>query len=165
MAIKGYVYFVACAEPDCRKAHPFIKIGQTMKMKNRLAALQIGSPVELKFVGYIKTEDPKALERFFHKTFQRAWIYGEWFRVSDGMITSIRHYRIIDDKFDEFFSELPKFEIDPVVKAWMDLARSLEEEIGRLKGPDSQGMITTVYHTPCIMDNAAQKYDWGRIKH
>lgn len=164
MAIKGYVYFVACAEPECRKAHPFIKIGQTMKMKNRLAVLQIGSPVELKFVGYIKTEDPKALESYFHKTFQRARIYGEWFRVSDGMITTLRHYTIVDDKFDEFFSELPKFEIDPVVKAWKDRVWELEEEIGRLRGPDSRGIITEVHITPIIHGNAAQKYEWGRIK-
>lgn len=162
MAVRGYVYFAACAEPDCRKLHPFIKIGKTKKLENRLAVLQIGSPVELKFVGYIRTENPDGLERYFHTNFQKARIYGEWYRVSEGMISSLRHYHIVDDKFDEFFTEPPKFEIDPAVKAWRKLAWELEEEIGRLKGPNSQGIITTIHHVPIIRDEDDRKYEWGR---
>jgi hypothetical protein len=154
---QGYVYFVACAEPECRKVHPFIKIGHTAKMKDRLMTLQIGSPVELKFVGHIKSEDHISLERYFHKTFSNAWLYGEWFRVSDGMIKTLRHYPIANDKFDEFFTELPKFEMDPTALAWKNYARELEVSLAKFTGGQIIGM-------PRVHNNEDRKYERGRTQ-
>ena len=153
--MQGYVYFVACAEPDCRKVHPFIKIGHTTKMKDRLATLQTGSPVELRFVGHIKSEDHLSLENHFHKTFHNAWLYGEWFRVSEGMIKTLRHYPIANDKFDEFFTELPKFEMDPTAKAWKDYARRLEAELATFTGKHMIGV-------PVVLNNDDRNYERGR---
>lgn len=160
MAVRGYVYFVACAEPECRKAHPFIKIGKTKKLENRLSALQTGSPVELKFVGHIRTEAPEDLERYLHKTFERAKIYGEWYRISPGMITTLRHYTIVNDLFDEFFSEAPVFGIDPVTKAWMDRCRKLEQEVSRLD-PNSNAVRIGC---PRVSTEDARRAEWGRVK-
>jgi hypothetical protein len=157
MAVRGYVYFVACAEPDCRKVHPFIKIGQTMRLAERLAALQTGSPVELCVVGYIKTENPRELESYFHKNFNKARIYGEWFRVSSGMIVAIRHHNIINDKFDEFFTAPPKFDIHPMIEAWRDYARELEARIAQLTG-------VRVQCCPTVSDGKARAYEWGRTE-
>ena len=154
---KGYVYFVACAEPDCRKVHPFIKIGQTRTLKNRLSTLQTGSPVALKFVGYIKANNPEDLERYFHTNFQKAWLYGEWYRLSDGMIKAIRQYPIIDDKFDEFFTELPKFEMDPATKAWKDYARRLEEKLSKFTGKWE-------ISCPIIRDNNDRNYERSKVE-
>lgn len=156
MTVRGYVYFVACAEPECRKAHPFIKIGHTKKLENRLSELQTGSPVELAFVGYIRKEDPRSLERYLHKTFENAWLYGEWYRLSDGMITTLRHYNIVNDKFDEFFTELPKFEMDPIALLWKNYARELEGKLAHFTGKYIIGM-------PIINDNEDRKYERGRI--
>ncbi|MCK9571244.1 GIY-YIG nuclease family protein [Candidatus Pacearchaeota archaeon] len=156
MGVRGYVYFVACAEPDCRKVHPFIKIGHTKKLENRLSELQTGSPVELAFVGYIRKEDPRSLERYLHKTFENAWLYGEWYRLSTGMITTLRHYNIVDDRFDEFFTELPKFEMDPVALAWKRYARELEEQLATFTGKHTISM-------PVINNSEDRKYERGRI--
>lgn len=155
--MQGYVYFVACAEPECRKAHPFIKIGQTIKLKNRLSTLQIGSPVELKFVGFIRWDEPKQLEYYFHQAFNKAWLYGEWYRLSDDIIKAIRQYNVIDDRFDEFFTELPKHDIDPTLQGWKDLAASLEEEIARLNGSNSPR-----HRRPTVRPSAVRRYEAGK---
>ena len=154
----GYVYFAACAEPECRKAHPFIKIGQTIKLKNRLATLQIGSPVELKFVGYIHWNEPKRLEHYFHEAFNKAWLYGEWYRLSNDIIKAIRQYDVKEDKFDEFFTELPKYDTDPILQGWKDLAASLEEEIARLKGESPR------HRRPTVRPSAIRRYEAGKVK-
>ncbi len=122
---KGYVYFVACKDPDYRIANPHMKIGCTTDLDGRLKSIQTGSPVGLCFMGYIKSDDPIKLERYFHKLFKKDRKHGEWFDVTKAMITRINCYPIIDNHFEEFFlrsEEIASKEIEV-----------LRAEIGSLK--------------------------------
>ena len=100
---KGYVYFVACKDPNYRIANPHMKIGYTTNLWDRLSSIQTGSPVPLMFMGYIESDEPQTLERYFHKLFQKDRTHREWFDVTEAMITRIKGYSIIDSHFDEFF--------------------------------------------------------------
>lgn len=66
----GFVYFVL--------GGPFIKIGWSLKMKDRIAGLQTGNPYKLKLLatmpGSIDTE------REMHERFAKHRAEGEWFR-------------------------------------------------------------------------------------
>lgn len=58
------------------------KIGRTKYLQNRLSQLQTGSPISLKFVHSIKTQDMKALESELHHRFASKRVRGEWFNLS-----------------------------------------------------------------------------------
>jgi len=47
---KGFVYFVACKDPNYRIANPHMKIGHTTNLEGRLSSIQTGSPVALMFI-------------------------------------------------------------------------------------------------------------------
>lgn len=100
---KGFVYFVACKDPNYRIANPHMKIGHTTNLEGRLSSIQTGSPVALMFMGYIESNEPQKLERYFHKTFQKDRKHGEWFDVTAPMIARICSYKVLENRFDEFF--------------------------------------------------------------
>jgi hypothetical protein len=101
--VTGYVYFVACKDPNYRIANPHMKIGCTTRLDGRLRAIQTGSPVALMFMGYIESDDPGKLERYFHDLFKKDRKHGEWFDVTKAMITRINCYPVIDNHFEDFF--------------------------------------------------------------
>jgi hypothetical protein len=65
----GYVYFV--------QGGPFIKIGWSLLLQNRIAALQTGNPYKLELLGAI----PGSIdtEREIHERFKKYRAQGEWF--------------------------------------------------------------------------------------
>lgn len=77
-----YVYFIeAFSEHELKR----IKIGSSKWPEERLAKLQIGSPVKLKLMGKIrcKSDDhAKRIEKFAHNIFHAQRKRGEWFRLS-----------------------------------------------------------------------------------
>ena len=122
---KGYVYFIACKDPNYRVSNPHMKIGWTTDLKGRLSAIQTGSPVELALMGYIESEDPSKLERYFHKLFIKDRKHGEWFDVTPAMITRINSYQIRDNHFPEFFLAPIEVESDKII--------TLRAEISQLR--------------------------------
>jgi hypothetical protein len=100
---EGYVYFVACKDPNYRIANPHMKIGHTTNLWNRLGEIQVGSPVALCFMGYIESDNSHKLEHYFHTIFKKDRKHGEWFDVTNAMITRICSYKVLDNHFDEFF--------------------------------------------------------------
>jgi len=102
---KGYVYFIACKDPNYRISNPHMKIGWTTDLRGRLISIQTGSPVELSIMGYIETEEPKKLERYFHTLFKKDRKHGEWFDVNRSMIAKINSYHVYESRLDDFFLE------------------------------------------------------------
>ena len=123
--VSGIVYFVACKDPEYRIKNPHMKIGWTADLKERMHALQTGSPVELAIMGYIETEDPKVLERYFHSLFKKDKRHGEWFDVTDAMLTRICCYPVLENRLHEFFLPPSKKETREILV--------LRDEIDRLK--------------------------------
>jgi hypothetical protein len=101
---KGLVYFVTYNNAAWRSALPVIKIGATADIHKRLIALSVASPIKLLIAGTIASKDPYPLERSFHRAFVRENLNGEWFKLTKGMLSIIRTYIIIDDRFDELFN-------------------------------------------------------------
>src|SRR5258705_9513139 len=68
----GYVYFVTCE----RSWFP-IKIGFAKSVPNRMRALLVGFPYEIKLLAVIRGD--RALERELHARFAQWRLSGEWF--------------------------------------------------------------------------------------
>jgi hypothetical protein len=77
-----YVYFIeAFGEHELKR----IKIGSSQHPKERLAELQVGSPVKLKLMGVVKCQSnnhARQVEKLAHKIFHAQRRRGEWFRLS-----------------------------------------------------------------------------------
>lgn len=99
----GLVYFIAYDHAGWRATYPVIKIGSTTNLPNRIKSLCTGAPVGFITVATSPSKDPVTLERFFHQSFNRERLNGEWFKLTPGMIKTIRTYPLIDDRFDELF--------------------------------------------------------------
>ena len=120
---QGYVYFVSCKDHEYRLSNPYLKIGQTIDLDGRLSQLQTSSPVDLCYVAYLKVQDRKSLEGYFHEVFGRDRIRGEWFKVSESMVRLMRTYQLDYDDLDGFF-------LKPV---WSKRELCLMDEIVQLK--------------------------------
>lgn len=59
----------------------FVKIGVVNSIKDRLAMLQIGCPLELVLIA--STDWPDVDERIIHRHLCQDNVRGEWFRMSD----------------------------------------------------------------------------------
>jgi len=142
----GYVYFVACKEAKYRLDNPYIKIGRTLNLENRLKGLQTGSPVELCFIGYIETDASEQLEKYFHRIFSKDRSYGEWFKVTENMISRICSYDIQNNLFHEFFEFDENQESDEVIKlkavitSLRKVINSKNSKIGLLERSPAIGM-------------------------
>jgi len=65
------------------------KIGQTVNIERRLAALRRMSAVGLVLVHMIQTTDPHHVEAALHAQFKHCRVVGEWFRLSAGDVAVI----------------------------------------------------------------------------
>jgi hypothetical protein len=72
----GFVYLVRV--PRTRR----YKIGMTYDMKERLADLQRNSPDPPDLVHVIQTDDPSAIESYWHRRFDAQRVRKEWFDLS-----------------------------------------------------------------------------------
>lgn len=103
----GLVYFITYDHAGWRATYPVIKIGSTTNLPNRIKSLCTGAPVGFVTAATSPSKDPAALERFFHQSFNRERLNGEWFKLTPGMVKAIRIYPLIDDRFDELFDLSP----------------------------------------------------------
>ena len=71
----GYVYFL-------QGENGLIKIGYSQDYKERYKALKKMSPVDIKLLFVVKTDDMVGLERNLHNRFQEKRVKGEWFQLS-----------------------------------------------------------------------------------
>ncbi len=71
-----YVYFIEATVGDMT----FVKIGFTSDCATRrLKVLQLGSPVELRLLGFFEGIQQDEID--LHKRFSHLWSHREWFRV------------------------------------------------------------------------------------
>lgn len=79
---KGLIYYIACSETER------LKIGYTSgRAEKRLRALQTGSAGELLLIA-CHPGDPED-ERFLHNHFRDRRLHGEWFAMSEELLTHI----------------------------------------------------------------------------
>jgi len=71
----GYIYFL-------QGENGLVKIGRSKDYKRRLENLRTMSPVNIKLLFTIKTDDMAKLEKDLHNRFQEKRVKGEWFRLS-----------------------------------------------------------------------------------
>lgn len=77
----GFVYFVQAGDQD------LFKIGRTNGLpEERLATLQVASPVPLSLHRCISIGAPRDLERALHQQFKPYRVSGEWFAITPEMI-------------------------------------------------------------------------------
>ena len=79
--MKNYIYIIK-EVVNKKKNKPYIKIGVTHDIKQRLPALQTGNPRELKLmrlIGPFTREQAMSLEKQLHKIMGRHRVNGEWF--------------------------------------------------------------------------------------
>lgn len=76
-----YVYFIEARESGA------IKIGSTSNPTARLSALQTGSPVRLRLIGYTEGGEPE--ERRLHRLFEDSRSHGEWFKPTIDLLDYI----------------------------------------------------------------------------
>lgn len=81
----GYIYFIF------NKSISAIKIGYSLRPKERLASLQTSNPVELRLVAVVKGD--MVDERNYHARFQTYRLKGEWFTLHDELRELINHLR------------------------------------------------------------------------
>jgi len=158
--MSGKVYFISIKDAECRLKNPYLKIGWTTDLKDRMSSLQTGSPVELDVFGYINSCEPIKLEKYFHKMFLKDRVCGEWFRVSTAMINKISAYNVQSNRLDEFFIP-PTTESNEVLqlKADIDMLRKTIEEKDKIikeNCPDYYP-VKTEYH------NRYKEREWGRF--
>jgi len=80
--LRGNVYFIQEGEDGP------VKIGWAINPKRRLAAMQTGNARPLRLLGAISTKR-RPLEREVHKRFSADRLAGEWFAVSDALVSYI----------------------------------------------------------------------------
>lgn len=71
-----YVYFIHAPAADA------VKIGRAADPHRRLQILQVGSPHELRLIGWMATTPDERLERDLHGLFKADRIRGEWFTAT-----------------------------------------------------------------------------------
>jgi hypothetical protein len=149
--VKELVYFITVGDVDWRIIHPFIKIGRTNDLPRRLKDLSCASPIELIPVGSIWAKESAALERMFHRAFQRNRRNGEWFELDPNMVDIIRGYSVIDDRFDELFSFNSKqmdsrdLRISALERALVNANNTINEKEMIIEKMDSQIKSSAIY--------------------
>lgn len=75
------VYFIADNEsPEYEDLR--VKIGISKDIKRRFKNLQTGSPLELRLMGSIESDNDLELEKKLHEKYKGKHVHREWFRLS-----------------------------------------------------------------------------------
>lgn len=83
---QGFIYLLrAEGEGVC-------KIGKTQSLGQRLRALAIQLPYEMRLEHSVRTDDVDAAERFFHTVFRHRRMNGEWFRLDAADVAFFKEY-------------------------------------------------------------------------
>lgn len=75
-----FIYFLRSGE--------FVKIGQSLQWRGRMATMQIGSPYTI--VPLLVLIDKPALEKKLHKRFRSDHFRGEWFHLGPAVTSFIK---------------------------------------------------------------------------
>lgn len=89
-----------------------IKIGVSRDIRQRIVALQTGSPDKLVLMGIIRCDAPKDFERELHSRFGRDRSHGEWFRPSEALEALIAQRAVSLQEDDRAKSNL-------MIQAWI----------------------------------------------
>ncbi|MBA2705837.1 MAG: GIY-YIG nuclease family protein [Blastocatellia bacterium] len=79
----GYVYLI-------RNPAGLVKIGRSQNPNIRLRSLMTGSVDKLELLHTIECQHPHAIERALHRTYSGKRVRGEWFKLTDEDIESIK---------------------------------------------------------------------------
>lgn len=71
------------------------KIGRTNLVDRRVSELGTTSPVELKLMHEIKTDDPNGVEAYWHRRFADRRMRGEWFKLTAADVKAFKRWRSI----------------------------------------------------------------------
>jgi len=75
------VYFIQIGD--------FIKIGHAKNVKQRLSDIQTSCPYDATLLGEIGVKHPKRFEGSLHKRFATAHHRGEWYSITDDLLSYI----------------------------------------------------------------------------
>jgi hypothetical protein len=85
MKDNGYVYLIIADEL------PYVKIGYASELRTRLNELQVASPTELRFLGWLKGAGTN-VETALHKLCSEHRFRGEWFYLNIELIRIVCEY-------------------------------------------------------------------------
>ena len=80
---RGYVYFIGAVDGP-------IKIGMSQDPTERLRSLQTGSPVALRLMAVVPSQEPEQLEVLLHARFGSLRMHGEWFHPGEELMEFIK---------------------------------------------------------------------------
>ncbi len=118
---KGYVYVLKAQRPhdDCSK------IGRTNNPKKRLHDFGVKLPYKVTPVLIVRSDDCHESERLLHEAYKEKRIDGEWFKLSDADIESIRYAALwheAEELFDRILEATPQHE-EPLTAAKLERRR------------------------------------------
>tara|TARA_R100000734_G_C3281411_1_gene74943 strand:- start:120 stop:752 length:633 start_codon:yes stop_codon:yes gene_type:complete len=129
----GCVYFIKHMGMDP------IKIGMSTSDNpyDRLSSMQIASPFGMELLGFIKTDDPIALEKQYHTEFKSSHIRGEWYSISEDKVNSILHYHNSNKVIFQIADLIEELQISPreTLKYIRKIRMDREKEKEALKQP------------------------------
>lgn len=92
----GFVYLVSQAASD------YYKIGKSKNPYRRKTTLQTGSPLELGIEARVFSLDCLELERQLHLYFSEHWVRGEWFQLTQSLVSSfVSIAMMLDDQIEQ----------------------------------------------------------------
>lgn len=83
----GYVYFL--------RSGPYVKIGKTTNLDERIKTLRIQLPFEVELVHAVECRDHHEVESSFHEMFKDHRVNGEWFEMPNERFNYILQHRRI----------------------------------------------------------------------
>jgi len=136
-------------------AGPYVKIGVSSNIPDRLTILQVGSPVELELLFSVEVREAYALERYFHGEFSSQSVRGEWFTLTSEDILGIENYcanSIINGQWVpgegvELYPLLPRSLSKPISKEVIPSVHTTTEECPEIVNDRSAQKEATTKHS------------------
>jgi hypothetical protein len=89
--VLGYVYFIQ------EKLFNHVKIGRTRNLERRFRLFITNLPFDIELVQFIKTYNYEKIELKLHEFYNAKRVKGEWFKLTDHDIESIRGKKYTDE--------------------------------------------------------------------
>ncbi len=110
----------------------FIKFGNAKNPSKRLDELQVGSPFQLKLLGFVPTPDIATavrLEKLVHKALVRFYVRGEWFQSCPRTLAAAEFMKQGIESFELIMIEWLRVEIDDLKKRHASPVRSASNAV------------------------------------
>ena len=85
----GFIYVLSFRDMSGER---FCKIGMAKNLESRIASIQTSLPFKLKIEMCFYSENMAKTEKEMHAEFSDERVAGEWFRLTDNQLMSIRSY-------------------------------------------------------------------------